>query len=47
MVASSKEIIRYFMRTSKGIKGTARHFGLSYSYVGALITRYKKRRGIR
>ena len=47
MVASSKEIICYFMRTSKGIKGTARHFGLSYSYVGALITRYKKQKGIR
>ena len=47
MVASSREIIRYFMRTSKGIKGTARHFGLPYSYVGALIIQYKKRRGIR
>jgi len=47
MVASSREIIRYFMRTSKGIKGTARHFGLSLSYVGALIIRYKKQKGIR
>jgi hypothetical protein len=47
MVASSIEIISYFMQTSKGIKGTARHFGLSYSYVGALIIKYKKRRGIR
>ncbi|MHA1476160.1 MAG: hypothetical protein ACTSQ5_13370 [Promethearchaeota archaeon] len=47
MVASSKEIIRYFMRTNKGIKGTARHFSLPYSYVGALIIQYKKKKGIR
>ena len=47
MVASSREINCYFMRTSKGIKGTARHFGLQYSYVGALINRYKKQKGIR
>lgn len=47
MVVSSKEIIRYFMRTSKGIKGTLRHFGLPYSYVGALIIQYKKQKGIR
>ena len=47
MVVSSREIIRYFMRTSKGIKGTARHFGLPYSYVGTLIIQYKKQKGIR
>ena len=47
MVASSREIIRYFMQTSKGIKGTARYFGLPYSYVGTLIIQYKKQKGIR
>jgi hypothetical protein len=47
MVVSSRKIISYFMRTSKGIKGTARHFGLPYSYVGTLIIKYKKRKGIR
>ena len=47
MVVSPKEIIRYFMRTSKGIKATARHFGLPYSYVGALIIQYKKQKCIR
>ena len=46
-MVSSKEIISYFMRTSKGIKGTARYFGLRYSYVGSLINRYKKQKGIR
>jgi len=46
-MASDKEIISYFMRTSKGIKATARYFGLPYSYVGAIINRHKKQMGIR
>ena len=43
----TKEIISYFMRTSKGIKSTARYFGLPYSYVGAIINIHKKKKGIR
>ena len=41
------DIIRYFMRTSKGIKSTARKFGLPVSYVGKIINQYKKLKGIR
>ena len=42
-----KEIIAYFMRTSRGIRGTARYFGLPTCYVGALISRYIKEHNIR
>jgi len=42
-----KEIIAYYMRTSKGIRGTARYFGLPVSYVGALINRHIKKNNIR
>ena len=44
---SQKEIISYFMRTSRSIKSTARYFGLPYSFVGALINQHKKKIGIR
>jgi len=47
MPHSTKEIIGYFMRSSKGIKSTARYFGLPYSQVGSLINKYKKKKGIR
>ena len=47
MEASTKEIIRYYMRGSRGIRATAKYFGLPLSYVGALIHRYKKRYNIR
>ena len=40
-------IIAFYFGTSKGIKGTAAHFGLPKSYVGSVINRYKRRRGIR
>ena len=43
----SKEIISYYMRTSKGIKSTAGWFGLPISYVGKIINEYKKKNGIR
>lgn len=42
-----KDVIRYYMRTSKGIKATARYLGLPISYVGKIITQYKKKKGIR
>ena len=41
------DIIKYFLQTSKGVRGTARHFGLSYSHVGAIINNYKKQNCIR
>ena len=40
-------IINYYLRTSKGIRGTARHFGVSKVYAGQVIIRYLKTRGIR
>jgi len=42
-----QKIIAYYMRTSKGIKGTAGHFGLEKSYVGRIINQYKKDNNIR
>ena len=41
------DIIKYYMRTSKGIKATARHFGLPKSFVGSVINKYKKANNIR
>jgi len=41
------DVVNYFMQTSKGIKATAGHFGLSSSYVGALISRYIKKHNLR
>lgn len=41
------DIIRYYMRTSKGIKGTSAHFGLHVSFVGCIINKYKKANNIR
>jgi hypothetical protein len=46
-MVTEKEIIRNFLRNSRGIRGTARHFGLSKSYVGAIINKYKKKNNIR
>jgi len=43
---TDKDIIAYFMRTSKGIRGVARYFGLPVSYVGSLISRYVKENNI-
>lgn len=42
-----QDIVDYFLHTSKGIKSTAGHFGLSRSYVGALVSRYIKKHNIR
>jgi len=41
------EVIKYYMRTSKGIKATARYFGLPKSFVGSVINKYKKANNIR
>ena len=40
-------IINHFFRNSKGIKGTARHFGIPKSYVGKIISIYIKKNNIR
>lgn len=45
-MVNDTEVISYFMRTSKGIRGAARHFGLPISYVGALISRFVKENNI-
>lgn len=41
---TKREIIRYFMGTSKGIKATASYFGISKTYVGCVVTEYKKKK---
>lgn len=41
------DIIDYYMSNSKGIRCVASYFGLSKSYVGALINRYIKENNIR
>ena len=46
-IGIDQDIIKYFMSTTRGIKATARHFGLSTVYVGKVILKYKKNKGIR
>ena len=40
-------IIAYFFGSTKGIRGTARRFGLSPIYVGRIITAYRRKYNIR
>ena len=47
IVPTDKELYMHFSGNSKGIRGTARFFRLSYSTVGAAITRYRKKHCIR
>ena len=44
---TDKEIIKYYFRTSKGIKGTAGYLGISKIRVGKIINIYKKKHNIR
>jgi len=37
------QIIRFFFRHTKGIKGVAAHFGLPKSYIGKIISQYIKK----
>ena len=41
------QIICFFFRNTKGIKGAAAHFGLPKSYVGKIISQYIKKNNIR
>ena len=41
------EIVKFFFRNTKGIKGAAAHFGLPKSYVGKIISQYIKKNNIR
>ena len=41
-VVSDKAIVFFFMGSSRGIRGTARYFGLSPNYVGSVINKYRK-----
>jgi len=44
---SERVIINTFFRSTRGIKGTAGYLGLSKSYVGKIITQYKKKYNLR
>jgi len=44
---SEQIVINTFFRSTRGIKGTAGYLGLSKSYVGKIITKYKKKHKIR
>ena len=44
---SNEEIIKYYFRTSKGIKGIAGYLGISKIRVGKVITLYKKKHQIK
>lgn len=46
-VVSDKAIIFFFMGTSKGVRGTARYFGLPVHYVGSVINKHRKINNIR
>jgi len=46
-MVTEKQIIEQYFRNTKGIRGTARYFGLPVTYIGAVINRYKKRNHIR
>ena len=46
-MVTDKQIIYNFFRNSRGIKNTARHFGLSNSYVGKIVSLYIKKHNIR
>ena len=40
IMVNEMSVINYYMRTSKGIRSTARYFGLKPSYVGSIINKY-------
>ncbi len=44
---TEQDIVNHFLGNSRGIKNTARHFGLSKSYVGKIISLYIKKHNIR
>ena len=46
-MSTDEEIIKYYFRTSKGIKGIAGYLGISKSRVGKVINIYKKKHNIR
>jgi hypothetical protein len=46
-MVSDNEIIKYFLQTSKGVRATARYFGVSKVYAGKVIIQYLKDKNIR
>jgi hypothetical protein len=46
-MVSDNEIINYFLQTSKGVRATARYFGVSKVYAGKVIIQYLKAKNIR
>jgi|TARA_B110000444_G_scaffold252876_1_gene282812 hypothetical protein len=46
-MVSDNEIIKYFLQTSKGVRATARYFGVSKIYASKVIIQYLKAKNIR
>tara|TARA_B100001093_G_scaffold111548_1_gene103942 strand:- start:933 stop:1076 length:144 start_codon:yes stop_codon:yes gene_type:complete len=46
-MATEIQIINFFRRTNRGIRGTARYFGVSKVYVGKIVTKYLKKHNLR
>lgn len=46
-MATDMQIINFFRRTNKGIRGTARYFGISKVYVGKIVINYLKKHELR
>lgn len=46
-MATEMKIINFFRTSNKGIRGTARYFGVSKVYVGKIVTKYLKKHNLR
>ena len=46
-MATEIQIINFFRTSNKGIRGTARYFGVSKIYVGKIVTKYLKKHNLR
>ncbi len=46
-IPSDSAIYSYFIKTKKGIIGTARYFAISRHCAGAAINRYRKKYNVR
>jgi hypothetical protein len=46
-MATEMQIINFFRRTNRGIRGTARYFGVSKVYVGKIVIKYLKKHELR
>ena len=46
-MATDMQIINFFRKTNKGIRGTARYFGVSKIYVSKIVIKYLKKHELR